>query len=79
MRGRQRGKPTKEVSAFVDQRIPLGKAGVKVEVWERWKRGRRKLGTVQVTVFGLRWWVGNGRRARRRTWDAFSEWMLDRD
>ena len=45
MKGRQKGRPTKWVEASVQEIVPVGKPGVTFEVWGKWKKKRRKLGT----------------------------------
>ena len=50
MKGRQQGRPTKWVTATMKEHVAVGKPGVKFEVWEKWKKNRRKLGTLAVTV-----------------------------
>ena len=73
MKGRQKGRPTKWVTANVTEAIAIGKPGVTFEIWEKWKRTRRKLGTLTVSVGGLRWWPSSAAKARRLTWDEFAE------
>jgi hypothetical protein len=53
MKGRQRGRPTKRVLATVREPLPVGKPGVTFEVWDKWRRKRRKLGTLTVTWAGF--------------------------
>ena len=66
MKGRQPGRPTKWVSASVLEYVDIGKRGVRFEVWEKWKRKRRKLGTLIVTVGGLRWRPQSGKRLKAK-------------
>jgi hypothetical protein len=76
MKGRQKGRPIKWVSASVNEYMPIGKRGVEFEVWDKWsKRNRRKLGTLIINVGGLRWWPGNGKLSKRVSWDALAEWF----
>ena len=77
MKGKQKGRPTKWVNASVSESIFVGKAGFTFEVWEKWKRGRRKLGTLIVSVGGLRWWPQGAHEAssRRRSWNSVAEWF----
>jgi hypothetical protein len=77
MKGRQPGRFTNWVSASVMEKFYVGKPGLTIEVWRKWKRGRRKLGTLRVTAGGLRWSPGGG-RPRRRSWEQVHEWFLDR-
>ena len=69
MRGRQPGKPTKLVSASVDQWIEVDRVGFRFHVWQKWKRTRRRIGTLLVGSGGLRWRPANGKNLRRRTWE----------
>jgi hypothetical protein len=76
MKGRQKGRPTKWVCARVRESVGIGKPGIQFEVWEKWKRKRRKLGTLTISVGGLRWWPHKGKRSKQKTWDAVAEWFL---
>lgn len=75
MRGRQKGRPTKWVQASVTESISIGKPGIQFEVWEKWKRKDRKLGTLIVSVGGLRWRPSNGKLSRQRNWESLAEWL----
>ena len=75
MKGRQKGRPTKWVSASVGEYIDIGKPGIEFEVWEKWKQKRRKLGTLTVSVGGLRWWPHKGKVSRQRSWDELANWL----
>ncbi|PYL04582.1 MAG: hypothetical protein DME32_01520 [Verrucomicrobia bacterium] len=75
MKGRQQGRPTKWVSATMKEHVAVGKPGVKFEVWEKWKKNRRKLGTLTISVGGLRWRPHKGKLSKQRSWDAFAEWF----
>ena len=75
MKGRQKGRPTKWVEASVKESVYVGKPGVTFEVWGKWKRKRRKLGTLTVSVGGLRWWPHKAPNERRRTWDQLANWF----
>jgi len=75
MKGRQQGRPTKRVTATIKEHFAVGKPGVKFEVWEKWKKNRRKLGTLTVTVGGLRWRPHKGKLSKQRTWDTLAEWF----
>jgi hypothetical protein len=72
MKGRQPGRPTEYVTATVNEPMPIGKPGVTFEVWEKWKR---KLGTLTVSVGGLRWWPNNARKDRGVRWARVAEWF----
>jgi len=73
MKGRQHGRPTKWVTATMKEHVAVGKPGVKFEVWEKWKKNRRKLGTLTVTVGGLRWRAHKGKLSKQLSWDTFAE------
>ena len=75
MTGRQKGRPTKWVSASVEQAFPVGKPGITFEVWEKWKRKRKKLGTLTVSVGGLRWWPHKAPKPRQKSWRRIAEWF----
>jgi hypothetical protein len=79
MKGRQPGRPTKWVSASVLQLIDIGKSGIQLEVWEKWKRTRRKVGTLTVSVGGLRWRPPSGKLLRQKSWDEFAQWFTPPD
>lgn len=77
MKGRQPGRPTKWVSASVEQKIEVNKAGVSFAVWDKWKRKQKMLGTLTVSVGGVRWRPANGKYNRWRNWNAVAEWLTD--
>lgn len=77
MKGRRPGKPTKWVYATVKEKFYVGKPGVVVEVWKKWKQRRKKLGTLTVSVGGLRW-APFGGKAHRRNWADASAWFLSK-
>lgn len=70
---RQKGRPTKRVLATVQELLSVGKPGVTFEIWDRWRRKRRKIGTLTVSVGGLRWWPRDSPNYRRLTWEQFAE------
>ena len=55
MRGRQKGRPTKWVYASVEQDMSVNRAGFKFDVWEKWARTKRKVGTLTAC-----WLMGSG-------------------
>jgi len=75
--GRQKGRPTKWVSAAVQESIAVGKPGVEFEVWDKWRKKRRKLGTLTVSVGGLRWWPHKAPKYRQVSWDRFAAWFTE--
>ena len=76
MKGRQAGRPTKRVYASVVQWLEINKTGVKFSVWEKWKRKKKMLGTLTVSVGGIRWLPANGKARRRRSWDDVQHSMV---
>jgi len=80
MKGRQKGRPTKWVSATISEDFDIGKPGVRFEIWEKWKQKDRKLGTLTVSVGGLRWRPQNGKTTNQKGWTEVSDWfVLSRD
>jgi hypothetical protein len=77
MRGRQKGRATKRVALSVDQSIPINRTGLSFSVWRKWKRKRARLGTLTVSVGGVRWRPAKGRYNRWRGWDQVAEWWSD--
>jgi len=75
MKGRQPGRPTKWVSAKIQESVYVGKPGVQFEVWSKWKQVDKKLGTLTVNFGGLRWRSANGKVSKRKTWDAVDRWF----
>ena len=69
MTQRQKGRPTKVVSAGTGEEIKIGKPGITFEVWEKWKKKRKKLGTLTVSVGGLRWWPHKSPHYRQIGWE----------
>lgn len=56
MKGRQPGRPTKWVSASVEQWLDINRRGFDFVIWEKWTHSpKKKLGTLTVSVGGLRW------------------------
>ena len=78
MKGRQKGRFTKWVTASVEESIAIGKPGVTFEVWNKWSKTRKKLGTLTVSVGGLRWWPHGAPKPRQRTWDQIGDWFEGR-
>lgn len=73
MKGRQAGRPTKWVYASVEQWLEINKTGFQFAVWEKWKRKKKMVGTLTVSVGGIRWLPANGKAQRRRSWDEVSD------
>jgi len=77
MKGRQKGRPTKWVYASVDQWLTVDRTGFRFAVWEKWKRNRRKVGTLTVSVGGLRWLPARGKARRHRTWGEIADLLSE--
>jgi hypothetical protein len=75
MKGRQSGRPTKWVYATVDQWLHVDKTGFRFAVWEKWKRKEKKVGTLTVSVGGIRWLPARGKAQRWRTWQEIADWL----
>jgi hypothetical protein len=60
------------VTTRVEEAIAIGKAGVTFEIWDKWKRKRRKLGTLTVSVGGLRWWPHKSPKPRPINWEELA-------
>ena len=75
MKGKQKGRPTKWVVASVEETIGISRRGITFEVWEKWKQKDKKLGTLTVSVGGLRWRPQDGKRYRQKSWAALSDWF----
>lgn len=75
MKGRQPGRPTKWVTAKLRESVSVGKPGLKFEVWEKWKKTRQKLGTLTISVGGLRWLSHKGKLSKKRSWNELAEWF----
>jgi len=79
VRGKRQGRPKKWVSASMQETFRVFRPGVTFEIWNKWKRkkARTKLGTLVVSVGGLRWWPRQARRGsfRKRTWDDVKNWF----
>lgn len=75
MRGRVPGRPTKWLVATIREEVRVGKPGVTFEVWQKWRKRDKKLGTLTVTVGGLRWRTSHGKKERRKSWDAVRDWF----
>jgi len=77
MPGREKGRPTKWVKATIGEPVWLGRAGITFEVWKKWKKKRKKLGTLTVSVGGVRWWPHKATAYRCRSWAEVAELLAD--
>lgn len=65
------GRPGKWVTATISEPIAIGKAGIKLVVWDKWGKTRR--GTILVSVGGLRWFPYKAQRGFRLSWDKLTD------
>jgi hypothetical protein len=77
MKGRQKGRPTKWVRASVEQWIDVNRTGIKFDITRKWKRRSKKLGTLIVSVGGLRWLPAKGKATRWQDWNRVKDWLTD--
>ena len=75
MKGRQPGRPIKWVDASIGQWLGLNKTGITFVIYNKWKRNRKRLGALTVSVGGLRWRPAKGKEERVRTWNQVAEWL----
>jgi hypothetical protein len=75
MKGKQKGRPTKWVTAYIPQLVEVGKPGFIFYIDEKWKQNQKKLGTLTVSVGGLRWRPRKGKFQRWRNWDEVINWI----
>jgi hypothetical protein len=75
MKGRQKGRPTKWVHAHMEQAVGVDRTGFRFVVWEKWKRTEKRVGTLTVSVGGLRWLSANGKARRRRSWGEVADML----
>lgn len=67
------GRPTKWAIATLKEPVILGKAGIEIVVWDKW--GRKRRGTLIVSVGGVRWSKYKAKHATRLSWAKFSRLM----
>lgn len=79
MKGRQPGRPTKWVYAHVGQWVDVDRTGFKFVVCQKWKHKEKRIGTLTVSVGGLRWLPAKGKARRRRTWTEVGDWLGERE
>ena len=72
---RRQGKPTRTVTAKVNQEIEIGKPGMTFEVRDKTKRKNTKMGTLIVSVGGVRWRAKNGKLFRQVPWPQVIDWF----
>ncbi len=64
------GRPSSWARLEINQPLWLNKAGILIVIWDKY--GRKRKGTLVVSVGGLRWYPYMGKRARRITWDELA-------
>jgi hypothetical protein len=65
------GKYSKWARLGVNQPLWLNKAGVTIVVWDKW--GKKRRGTLIVSVGGLRWTPYKGKKPVRVSWDRLAD------
>jgi hypothetical protein len=75
MRGRVSGRPTNWLVATIRERVDIGKPGMTFEVWQKWRKVHKKVGTLTVTVGGLRWRPGRGKKEKLATWNELDDFF----
>lgn len=65
------GHPTKWARMELNQPVWLNKTGLSVVIWDKW--GRKRRGTLIVSIGGLRWLPYKAKTARRISWEKFEE------
>jgi hypothetical protein len=65
------GRPKRWATAKVEEPIRLGKAGLKVVIWDKW--GKTRKGTAIISVGGIRWYPYMAKKYRKITWDELSD------
>ena len=67
-----KGRPNKWATAWINEPIRLGKAGIKVVISDKW--GRTIRGTAIISVGGVRWFPYKSKKPRPAvTWDRLDE------
>ena len=64
------GKPTKWAQLTVNQEVWLNKAGISIVVWDKW--GKKRRGTLTVSIGGLRWRPYKGKKPQRYSWNELA-------
>jgi hypothetical protein len=79
VRGKRQGRPKRWVSASMQATFDIFRPGVTFEIWNKWKRKKKntKLGTLTVSVGGLRWRHGRAGKGsvRQLSWDKVAGWF----
>lgn len=65
------GRPGKWATARITEPLPLGKAGIEIVVWDKWRKRRR--GTAVISVGGIRWYPRMAQKYTRISWDKLTK------
>ena len=65
------GRPRTWVTARITEPIAIGKAGIKVVIWDKWGKTRR--GTIIVSVGGIRWYPYKAKKPHRIGWTKLTQ------
>ena len=76
---KKEGGATKWVRASIQDSWFIRKQGIQFEVWEKKNGKRRKLGTLVISVGGLRWKPKKGPSPRPKGWRQLAEWFVGDD
>jgi hypothetical protein len=68
------GRPTKWATARITEPIELGRAGMKIVIWDKYAKRRR--GKLVVSVGGIRWYPYKFRYYRKLSWNKLDS-LLD--
>ncbi len=68
-----KGRPTKWATATIMEPVSLGKGGIAVVVWEKYRKKRK--GKVVISVGGIRWYPYKAKRPYQKGWSKFAEMM----
>jgi len=71
-----KGRATKWAVATLAEPVSLGRRGISIDVWDKW--GRRRRGTLVVSVGGVRWYPYKAKRAKKLDWEKFSALVSER-
>ena len=66
-----KGRPNKWATAQIIEPLPLGKAGIRIVVWD--KRAKTRRGTAIVSVGGIRWRGYKMKKPIRISWERLQE------
>ena len=70
--------PSSPCLIFTREGLPVvGSTGITFEVWGKWRKKDKKLGTLTVSVGGLRWHPAKGKWTRRHDWREVADWLRD--